>query len=620
MKYILFAVTAWIVLFSQNSHAQTDPSKITHIEPPFWWVGMEDSFLQLMVYGENISNYDVKLETKKISIDEVIFVENPNYLFINLTIPADAQPGFYEIIFEDGTGQKFLYHYELKKRDENSSKRAGFDASDVIYLLMPDRFANGDPSNDSVPEMYEPADRSNPDGRHGGDLQGIINHLDYLQDLGITALWLNPFLENNNPAYSYHGYAITDFYKTDPRMGTNETFLTLVEECHKRGIKVIMDQVFNHCSSYHWFIEDLPAKNWIHQFPEYTSSNFRASTITDPYASEYDKTKMLTGWFDKHMPDLDQRNELLSNYLIQNSIWWIEYAGLDGIRLDTQPYSYKEMVAKWGERVFLEYPDFNILGEAWLQKIAITSYFQKDANNPDGYSSNLPSVTDFPLHYAIVEAFMEDEGWTTGMAKLYYILAQDFLYANPGMNVIFLDNHDLNRFFSSIDEDMDIYKMAMAYLLTTRGIPMIYYGTEIIKTGHEGSGHGYIRTDFPGGWPDDETSAFIPDGRSKKQNEAFDYTSQLLNWRKSKDVIHNGKLKHFVPEDGIYVLFRYNEEETVMIILNNNKKKKTINTKRFAELIEGYKKGYEVIRERKVKKLNEIEIPGKSAMILELRR
>jgi len=620
MKIKLLAVAVWMLLFSIVPFAQTDSPEIKHIEPPFWWVDMEDPFLQLMIYGENISQYDVEIKSDKLILDEVIIVENPNYLFLNTSIPANAESGSFEIVFKDGPKEVFHHHYELKKRDNRSTERKGFDASDVIYLLMPDRFANGDPSNDNVDGMLEPANRSNPLGRHGGDLQGIINHVDYLEGLGITALWLNPFVENNNPEHSYHGYAITDFYKTDPRYGSNETFLSLVDECHKKGIKVIMDQVFNHCSTHHWFIEDLPTKDWIHQFPEYTRSNFRSPTLTDPYASDFDQTRMLTGWFDKHMADLDQRNEMLTNYLIQNSIWWIEYADLDGIRLDTQPYAYKEMVAEWGERVFLEYPNFNLLGETWLQKSAITAYFQGEANNTDGYNSNVPSVTDFPMHYALIKSFQEDEGWTSGMARLYYIIAQDFLYAHPEKNVIFLDNHDLSRYFSSVDEDMDVYKMALAYLLTTRGIPMIYYGTEIVTTGFEHDGHGEIRTDFPGGWPDDEANAFTAEGRSKKQGEAFDYTSKLLNWRKNKDVIHYGKLKHFVPEDGVYVLFRYTEDESVMAILNNNKKKKEFKTDRFAECLDGYKSGYNVITDKKVKKLKEIQIAGKSAMIVELKK
>jgi len=617
---IKFNPVVILLFFSLYSFSQTDQSTIERIEPPFWWVGMEESFLQLLVYGENICDYDVELESNDVSLNKVIPVENPNYLFLNLAIPEETDPGTFVLNFTHKQGNSFSYNYELKERKVGSKKRVGFGPSDVIYLLMPDRFANGDPANDSMPGMYEPANSEDQHGRHGGDLQGVIDHMDYLNGLGITALWMNPFLENNNPEFSYHGYAISDFYKTDPRMGTNETFLELVEMCHQNGIKVIMDQVFNHCSLYHWFIEDMPTEDWIHQFPEYTRSNFRAPTITDPYASEFDRTRMLTGWFDRHMPDLNQKNELLANYLIQNSIWWIEYADLDGIRLDTQPYSYKEMVAEWGKRVFEEYPDFNIVGEAWLQKIAITSFFQENQHMVDGYNSNLPSVTDFPLHYALEKAFLEEEGWTTGMARLYYILAQDFLYANPNMNVVFLDNHDLSRYYSVIDKDFDVFQMAFAYLVTTRGIPMVYYGTEILKTGHESDGHGHIRTDFPGGWPGDESSAFTSDGRTKKQNQAFDYCSHLLNWRKGKDVIHNGQLKHFVPDDGVYVLFRYNEEETIMLILNNNKKKRELNTDRFVECMEGFKKGYDVINDKKVKKLNTLEIPGKTAMILEFKK
>jgi glycosidase len=436
---------------------------------------------------------------------------------------------------------------------------------------------------------------------------------------GFTAVWLNPFLENNQPAFSYHGYAISDFYKTDPRYGTNDLFVKLVDDAHAKGLKIIMDMIFNHCGSGHWFYKDLPSEDWIHQHKEFTRSNFRAPTVSDPYASKADQEQMVTGWFDKNMPDLNQKNPILATYLIQNSIWWIEFAGLDGIRVDTQPYPYKEFMAEWSKAVMVEYPDFNIVGEAWLQKIPITAYFQKGANNKDGYNSYMPSVTDFPMYNAISEAFNEKEGWSAGMAKLYYVLAQDFAYPNPGNLVIFPDNHDLSRYYETLGKDIRKYKMGLAYLLTTRGIPQIYYGTEILMDGKEQEGHGFIRKDFPGGWQGDTKNAFRADGRTDEQNDAYNFLTTLLNWRKNNEIIHSGKLMHFLPEDGIYVVFRYNDTGAVMLVLNNNEADdKDLQMARFNEILKNYSAGKEIISNTKITNLSVLKVPAKSAMIIEL--
>lgn len=598
--------------------AQTEIN-IERIEPPFWWVNMVNSDLQIMIYGESIAEYEPEISNEGIKILNLVLVENPNYLFLNVEISSNVTAGNFEIDFKKNDEFVKSVSYELKERKTGSTERFGFDKTDVIYLLMPDRFSNGNIENDNAAGMLEMADRENPDGRHGGDIQGIVNHLDYISDLGFSALWINPLLENNNPKYSYHGYAITDFYKIDPRYGSNEDYYNLIDECHQKGIKVINDMIYNHCSVHHWFIKDLPDETWIHQYPEFTKSNFRAPTITDPYASEFDKTKMLTGWFDVHMADLDQRNELLADYLIQNTIWWIEVSGIDGIRVDTQPYPYKEFIAEWAKSVFEEYPNFNIVGEAWLQKEAITAYFQKDANNVDGYNSNIPSVTDFPLRNAIATAFNEKDGWLEGLLRLYYVLAQDFLYASPDENLIFCDNHDISRFFSTQGEDLDKWKMGIVFLLTTRGIPMVYYGTEILMTGEEHHGHGSIREDFPGGWPKDSLNAYNKDGRNVKQNEAYDYLYKILQWRKTKDVIHNGQLKHFIPENDVYVYFRYNENEQLMVILNNSKNEvKALKTERFKESFKGYSYAKNVLTNEIVNYTEVITLPPKSATLLEL--
>ncbi len=609
-----------IILFFNISFSSSKIS-LDRIEPPFWWIGMKIPDLQLLVHGKNIAETSVNIDYEGIKLRDVTLVENPDYLFLHLVISKKTKSGKFIIYFKKANKIISTYEYELKKRRKNSEYRQGFNSSDVIYLLMPDRFSNGDPSNDNVKGMKEKADRNNPDGRHGGDIKGIVNHLNYLQNLGITALWINPLLENNMNTYSYHGYAITDYYKIDPRFGTNRDYLNLIDDCHKKGIKVIMDMVFNHCGIGHWWMKDLPMKDWIHQFPKFTRTNYCSSVIVDPHASDFDRNLMLKGWFDKTMPDLNQNNKFLATYLIQNSIWWIENANIDGIRMDTYTYSNKNMMAKWTKRVLKEYPDFNIVGETWLPKPSLVSYWQKDALNKDGYNSYLPSVFDFPLYYALGKSFNEKETWNKGLIDLYNVLCDDYLYANPQNIVIFTDNHDCDRFFSKINKNLKSFKMAVAFLLTTRGIPEIYYGTEILMQGFKHNGDGDIRKDFPGGWKNDKINAFYKEGRNKEQNEAFDYLQNLLKWRKNKDVIHTGKLKHFIPHDGVYVYFRYNKKETIMVLLNNNNNEdKTINTKRFAECMRDYKYAKNIINGKTIYNLKSIIVPAKSAVILELKK
>jgi glycosidase len=611
ISILLVLMVTTLALFSKTS--------LQKVEPMNWWIGMKNQNLQLMVYGENIALTQPELSYDGVTLQKIHKVENPNYLFIDLVIGSNAKPGTFDLVFKEGKQAKLKYSYELKARNTKENIHQGFDASDVIYLLMPDRFSNGNPNNDSTDDTKEKADRNNLDGRHGGDLQGVMNHLDYIANMGFTALWMNPFMENNQAAFSYHGYAISDFYKVDPRHGSNALFVDLVDKAHQKGIKIIMDMIFNHCGIDHWMIKDLPEKNWIHQHESYLRSNFRAPVVSDPYASEYDRNQMLTGWFDLNMPDLNQRNPYLATYLIQNTIWWVEYAGLDGIRVDTQPYPYKEFIAKWAKAVMDEYPTLNIVGEAWLQKILITSYFQGEANNKDGYNSNMPSVTDFPMYFALNAAFNESEGWTNGLAQLYYILAQDFAYADANKLLIFPDNHDLNRYYESLNHDLDKFKMGLSFILTTRGIPQIYYGTEILMDGKEHEGHGYIRQDFPGGWQGDTINAFTGIGLSADQLEAKQFVKTLLNWRKNNVTIQTGKLMHFLPQDGIYVMFRYTDTQAVMLVLNNNNDKtKELNTQRFNEILKGYTGGIEIISGKQITNLSHLSVPAKSALIIEL--
>ncbi|KAF5033984.1 1,4-alpha-glucan branching enzyme GlgB [anaerobic digester metagenome] len=588
------------------------------VEPPFWWAGMHYNKLQLLVHGNDIARAEVQLDYPGITIQGITRVENPNYLFIDLILDPDVRPGIFPINFRLNNKHIYTYQYQLKQRNQESASRKGFDQSDVLYLLMPDRFANGDPLNDNHVEMSEKVNRSNPSGRHGGDIQGILEHLDYFKDLGITTLWINPLLENNHPEYSYHGYAITDFYRIDPRFGTNADYVALVDAAHRKGLKIVMDMILNHCGINHWFIRDLPMPGWIHQFPEFTRSNFRAETLTDPHASLADQNRMLQGWFDRHMPDLDQRNPYLRNYLIQNSIWWIEFAGLDGIRLDTQPYPYAGMTAEWTTRIMDEYPNFNIVGEAWLQRESMTAHFQKPYADCAGFSIGMPVVTDFPLQGALSRAFSEPEGWSEGMARIYMVLAQDFVYDNPYNTLIFLDNHDLNRYFNTIGNDMQAMKMALTFLLTTRGIPQLYYGTELLMDGQEHLGHGEIRKDFPGGWAADTVNAFVAAGRSNAQNEIYNHLKNLLHWRGNARAVHYGKLLHFLPEDGVYTYFRILNDEVVMVMINNNTEPKNVSINRFSEVIGGYNQAREVITGQPVMWSDHIVIPARTASVFEM--
>lgn len=596
-----------------------DTLQIDRMDPPSWFAGHPWNQIQLIVYGDMLAGTHVTSMHKEILIEKVEYPENPNYLFVNLKIDPKAQPGNYTLAFSHDELSANLT-FPLHERLDPENNWQGFNAGDAIYLLMPDRFANGDPSNDSHPQMLEKADRSNPDGRHGGDITGIRNHLDYIAEMGFTALWINPLVENNMPSYSYHGYAATDFYRIDPRFGSNDEYRTLVKESHQAGLKVIMDMVFNHCATEHWFIRDLPMSDWINQWDTPTKSNFRGEVKADPYASEVDITRMENGWFDATMADLNQRNPYVMRYLTQNSIWWIEYAGIDAIRMDTYPYPDKDAMAIWADTIQNLYPGFTVLGETWLQRPAHTAYWQDSQRNKDGYRSHVPVVTDFPLHYAIIQAMNEEEGWTEGLLRLYYILSQDILYPDPANLVCFLDNHDLNRFFTSIHEDSEKFMMAAAFLLTTRRIPQVYYGTEIGMTGEEHTGHGFIREDFPGGWSADSVNAFTREGLSPGQRELQEYLKTLLNWRKENPWLAQADLLHFIPEDQVYVYFRMAGEKRIMVIINKNDEYHPLNLSRYTEGFEPYVTGQDIYTKNNYTLTGSLNIPPRSALILQLEK
>jgi len=611
-KYLVLTSLALILSFQM-----TKSQSINRVEPLNWWVGMKNQNLQLMIYGKNIGDADVKLDYAGVKLLKVNRVSNQNYLFLDLLIEETAQAGNFDINFIFKNGNAFKYSYSLFQRKENSSLRNGFSSKDVVYLIMPDRFANGDTTNDNVIGYADMLDRKNQYGRHGGDIQGIINHLDYFNDLGVTTLWLTPVLENNQNKGSYHGYSITDYYKVDPRHGSNDLYKSMVEKAHSKGLKIIMDMVFNHCGSEHWWMNDLPSEDWINVWPEYTGSNFRATVLSDPYASDYDIKKMSKGWFVSTMPDLNQENPFLANYLTQNSIWWVEYADLDGIRMDTYPFSEKIFMAHWAKEVMTEYPNFNIVAEEWFNDPSWCAYWQKDANNRDGYNSNVPSVMDFPLMFTMQTAFDDEPGWDKGITKLYNHLSKDFLYPNPNKLLVFADNHDESRFFRTKDS-IGRYKLAMAFLLTTRGIPQIYYGTELLTKGLKSDGDGKLRPDFIGGWDGDKRNAFSPEGRTKRENEAWTYLQKILQWRKSSDVINSGKLMQFLPEDNIYVYVRFLNNKRIIVILNSNNTLKILKTAKYKEMLEGYSTGKDMISGKIIDKLDEISLDPRSAMIIEL--
>ncbi|WP_456422310.1 glycoside hydrolase family 13 protein [Lutibacter sp.] len=618
MKKISLLLVLIFISFS------TKAQKIKKIEPPFWWTEMNHNQLELLIYGDDIASYSPSIENKNITIVGVNKTENKHYLFLDLDI-SKAQVGTFKINFsKKGKKNNFSVNYELKQRSNKSKLRKGFDSSDVVYLIMPDRFSNGDITNDSSTETIEKANRKLKGGRHGGDIQGIINQLDYIKQLGATAIWSTPLLEDNQFTYSYHGYAITNPYKIDPRYGTNKLYKDLAKKAHQKGLKLIMDYVTNHWGSNSWLIKDLPTYSWIHQFPKFQRSNYRMTTQFDPHTSKIDAKLCMDGWFDTTMPDLNQSNPLVLKYLIQNAIWWIEYANLDGFRVDTYSYADKEGIAKWTKAIMDEYPNFNIVGEVWMHNQAAISYWQKDSKIGaiESYNSYLPSVMDFTLHDALTAMFNEDNAtWDNGMIKAYNNFANDYLYPNSNNILVFADNHDTQRINEIFDGDINKYKLAITLIATVRGIPQLYYGSEIGMRGNKNNGDGDIRRDFPGGWKNDANNAFTSLGRTKQQQAYFNFTSKLLNWRKNAEVIHTGKTTHYIPENNVYVYFRYNEKNSVMVIINNNPKEQTIELNRFAENLKKYTSGIDILTNTKLNlsKANLI-IKGKTSLVIELKK
>jgi glycosidase len=607
-----------VAFFTGLSHQICAQYTVEKVEPPSWWVGMKHNQLELLVYGPSISDLAPVVKDASVTIRSVSTVANPNYLFMLLEFASDIQPRSFKIYFDKSGNTVASYNYQLFGREPGSAERKGFGNADVICLVTPDRFANGDPSNDNLPGYLEQANRADKDGRHGGDLKGIEDHLDYFADLGFTQIWLNPVLENNMPRTSYHGYAITDYYKVDARFGTNEDYRDLSKAMKGKGIGLIMDMVANHCGSGHWWMNDLPSADWINNRGKFISTNHRRSTVQDPYVSDRDKRLFPEGWFVESMPDLNQKNPHLARYIIQNSIWWVEYAGLSGIRQDTYSYPDKEFMKEWSCAIMEEYPNFSIVGEEWSENPATVAYWQKGKVNPDGYTSCLGSLMDFPLQAALVQGLTQNDAWyKDGLIRMYEMLANDFLYADPYHLVIFPDNHDMSRFFTQINEDFDLFKMGITYILTMRGIPQIYYGTEILMKNPGTDAHGAIRSDFPGGWEGDPVDAFTGRGLTDQQLEARELVSKLMNWRKTKTCLHDGSLVHFSPESGTYVYFRMDSEGKVMVIFNKNDQAMSFECSSLYPDLIGYVHEARNVVTGYTVNLGNVIVPARSSLILE---
>ena len=589
---------------------------IKRIEPPFWWAGFHNKELQLMVYGNNISKLNPKISYRGIQITDVHKVNSPNYIFIDLLLKKNS-PKEFTIKFYEGKKIVLEYNYELFKRQKNNDKKETLHSSDVIYLITPDRYANGDEKNDEIGSLLEKPNRKNKDGRHGGDLQGIINNLDYIEDMGFTQIWLNPVLENNQPEYSYHGYSTTDYYKIDPRFGSNKLYQDLSREARNRNIGLIKDLVLNHIGSGHWWMNDLPTDDWLNYQSNYIQTNHIHETVYDPHLPKSQKDLFTEGWFVETMPDLNQKNPFVATYLKQVSLWWIEYADLSSLRIDTYPYVDKNFTSQWSKTIMNEYPNFVFFGEAWMNNPTTVSYWQKGSKTYDDYQSYIPSMKDFPLQKSLITGLLSNDGWDSGIGNIYRTLSNDFQYGNPYNLVIFAGNHDMQRIFSQLNERLDLLKMALSFIATTRGIPQIYAGTEIAMPSTED--HGELRKDFPGGWENDDINAFQDIGLSTTQIEAKSFIKKLLNWRKSSKAVAHGKLIHYPVTRGVYVYLRVYQQDKLMVLMNNKENEETVNLDIYRESFSDKNIGIDILNGKKYNLSKELKIEPKTALILELK-
>lgn len=600
-------------------------AEIERVEPPNWWTGFSEPDLRLLIYGDGVGELRPAVDYPGVTVLDTLATDNPNYLFVRLRIAPDAEPGEFDIVFggANNGGGEIAHPYRLEARNSDPGHTRGFSSADAIYLITPDRFANGDPGNDEIDGLGDIVDRTQPGARHGGDLKGIIDRLDYIAGLGFTAVWLNPVLENAMPAFSYHGYATTDFYRVDPRMGSNADLAELARAGRERGVGLIMDMIVNHSGLHHWWMDDPPMDDWVHRWEGYVETNHAKTLSIDPYGAEIDRRELYDGWFVPDMPDLNQDNPLMAEYLIQNAIWWIEYLGLAGVRMDTYPYSGGEFMAEWTRRVMEEFPDFNVVGEEWTENPLIVAYWQGGPDGSagslakhDGYRSWLPSVMDFPLNSVLAPSLTADESFSQGLTNLYSMLANDVLYPDPGALVIFGDNHDMMRIWSQLGEDYGLFELAMTYLATMRGAPQVYYGTELL-TASSGD-HGVIRSNLPGGWAGDAADAVSGAGLTERQLQAQALVRTLFNWRKTATTVHEGGLTHFLPREGVYVYFRYLGEERIMVVLNKNSDPYALDLARFEEVLGDARQGADIIRGETYDLTSPIELTPRTALVLEI--
>ena len=597
---------------------------LDRVEPPDWWIGMRSPDLQLMLHGPGIGALQVELAPMPgVTLVGTRRGDSPNYLFVDLRIAASAQPGALTLRLQRDGKTVLEHRYPLRARAPGSAQRASFGPKDAIYLVVPDRFSNGDPGNDEVPGMAEGLRRDDPGGRHGGDLAGLISHLDYIAGMGFTMLWPTPLSENNSPKWSYHGYAATDFYKIDPRFGTNADYVRLGTEAKRHGLGLIQDIVLNHIGVHHWWMTDLPTADWVNVWPRYTETHHARMSLQDPYAAPSDRKRFSDGWFTPDMPDLNQRQPLVATYLTQMSLWWIETAGLAGVRTDTYSYSDKDFLAAWSRRLRDEYPNLNIVGEEWSPHPAVVSYWQAGKRNHDGYVSSLPSLMDFPMQEAILAGLNQADSHDGGFTRLYEALAHDFVYPDPANLVLFEGNHDTPRLYSMLHEDLDLTRMAWAYLSVVRRIPQFYYGTEVLMTSPRHRDDGAARADFPGGWAGDAVNAFTGVGLSERQASAQAWLKRLLNWRKSERLVHEGALMQYAPLGEAYVLFRYDTAKglggkRLMLVLNKARQARELDLARFSEMLRGGETAIDVMTGERKTLGASLTLPARSVTLLSI--
>ncbi len=609
-----FLIIAFLSLISYSF------AQYAKLYPTNWWVGMKWNKVQVLVYGayDGFNKETVHINYPGVKLLKTIALENGKYMALDIEVAANTKPGDVVIEFlQNGKGHAVKWPLEKRRTGNGITYAQGVNSTDLVYLLMPDRFSNGDESNDHIAGMLDQSlNRNKIYDRHGGDLQGVINHLDYLQKLGITTLWMTPVLENDQPNRTEHGYAFTDHYAIERRLGGAEKYLALSDALHKRGMKLIQDAVYNHVGSKHITFLDQPMKDWYHQWPKFTGTSYKDQPLFDPYAAKSDAKKTVDGWFTPEMPDLNQSNPYVANYLIQHAIWSVEKFGVDGWRIDTYIYNDLPFMNRCNKALTDEYPKMTMFGETWVHGTAAQAYFVENKIDVP-FKSNLQGATDFQaLMYGIQPALKQDFGWTEGVNKLYTTLSNDFLYKDANRNCVFLDNHDLTRILSDVGGDIEKVKTGIAWLLTTRGIPQLYYGTEVLMKGEKNPDDGNVRLDFPGGWKGDTKNAFTGDGLTEEEKDMQQYVTILANFRKKSSAITKGAFMQYVPDDGLYIYFRYDAKQTIMCVMNTSNKNKEVDFSNFTERTSGYKAGKNIVTGVTV--ANKFTIPAIRMWILEL--